>query len=390
MSLKIANNAVSRLAASLSASSTNLGVLPGEGAKFPSLADGDWFPLVIIKSDGSLEIVRCTARSSDTFTITRAQEGTAALAFSAGDRVELRATKAAFEEINTNAREWTASVVTQAEAEAGTSTTARKWTAQRVRQAIVAGYNALTSSFGRTLANSANDAAAREALSLGSAALKNAQTSADDHTSGSLMQVGGFGIGAAYDFRGKAFHGNLPPENFFGRGTMFGLADGGSSASIESLKIPGLAGNTFGVLCVHGHHSDATAAGALQRWFLTRDRFFVSVAADASTWGPWRELYHTDNLQLPLGQGQTWQLVSRALNTTYYNTTGRSISVNVAAEQGSNGTTFIWATVSGVKFRISGDNSAAYPISVGNFIVPAGAAYLIESSTAIKEVHELR
>jgi len=45
----------------------------------------------------------------------------------------------------TDAREWTASVVTQAEAEAGTSTTSRKWTAQRVRQAIVAGIASLVS-----------------------------------------------------------------------------------------------------------------------------------------------------------------------------------------------------------------------------------------------------
>lgn len=37
----------------------------------------------------------------------------------------------------TNSREWTASVVSQAEAETGTATTARKWTAQRVRQAIL-------------------------------------------------------------------------------------------------------------------------------------------------------------------------------------------------------------------------------------------------------------
>lgn len=38
----------------------------------------------------------------------------------------------------TDAREWTASEVTQAEAEAGTETTPRKWTAQRVKQAIEA------------------------------------------------------------------------------------------------------------------------------------------------------------------------------------------------------------------------------------------------------------
>jgi hypothetical protein len=36
----------------------------------------------------------------------------------------------------TNAREWTAATVDQAEAEAGSATTRRAWTAQRVRQAI--------------------------------------------------------------------------------------------------------------------------------------------------------------------------------------------------------------------------------------------------------------
>lgn len=41
-----------------------------------------------------------------------------------------------------NAREWIASAVTQAEAEAGTATTTRKWTAQRVRQAILGWWNA--------------------------------------------------------------------------------------------------------------------------------------------------------------------------------------------------------------------------------------------------------
>lgn len=41
----------------------------------------------------------------------------------------------------TNARDWTASVVTQVEAETGTATTARKWTAQRVRQAILGWWN---------------------------------------------------------------------------------------------------------------------------------------------------------------------------------------------------------------------------------------------------------
>lgn len=40
-----------------------------------------------------------------------------------------------------NAREWTAEIVSQNEAETGTATTPRKWTAQRVRQAILSWWN---------------------------------------------------------------------------------------------------------------------------------------------------------------------------------------------------------------------------------------------------------
>ena len=39
-----------------------------------------------------IEIVKCTARSTDTLTIVRAQEGTTASAFSSSDKVELRIT----------------------------------------------------------------------------------------------------------------------------------------------------------------------------------------------------------------------------------------------------------------------------------------------------------
>src|SRR5690606_3393878 len=66
----------------------------------------------------------------------------------------------------TDPREWTASTVSQAEAEAGTATTRRAWPAQRVKQAVVAAYNALTSVFGRTLASASDAAAARTALGL--------------------------------------------------------------------------------------------------------------------------------------------------------------------------------------------------------------------------------
>lgn len=92
MGLKLTNNAVSKLASSLAADNTTVAVLPGDGVKFPALAAGDWFPATLIKVDGSSEIVKVTARAIDSFTIVRAQEGTAALDFNAGDRFELRIT----------------------------------------------------------------------------------------------------------------------------------------------------------------------------------------------------------------------------------------------------------------------------------------------------------
>ncbi|AEZ50874.1 tail fiber protein [Burkholderia phage DC1] len=92
MSLKLTNNAVSKLASSVAADATTVAVLPGDGTKFPALAAGDWFPGTLIKVDGSSEIVKVTARAIDSFTVVRAQEGTAALDFNAGDRFELRIT----------------------------------------------------------------------------------------------------------------------------------------------------------------------------------------------------------------------------------------------------------------------------------------------------------
>lgn len=95
MAVLLSNNAISKLASSLTTGATSLSLTAGTGALFPSPSGGDWFPVTVIKSTGQLEIMKCTARSTDTLTVTRAQEGTTAKAFSAGDRVELRLTVAA-------------------------------------------------------------------------------------------------------------------------------------------------------------------------------------------------------------------------------------------------------------------------------------------------------
>lgn len=100
MSVVIANNAKSTLIAGIGTTDTQLTVKAGEGGKFPALTAGQWFPLTLVKVDSTFEIVRATARSSDTITITRGQEGTTPLTFLAGDKVELRLTAAVISEID--------------------------------------------------------------------------------------------------------------------------------------------------------------------------------------------------------------------------------------------------------------------------------------------------
>lgn len=97
MSAKLSNNATSRLAVSLAPGDNTLSVQSGDGSKFPAISSPDWFPLTALKADGTIEIMKCTARSGDTFTVDRAQEGTTAKSFSANDRIELRLTVGTFE-----------------------------------------------------------------------------------------------------------------------------------------------------------------------------------------------------------------------------------------------------------------------------------------------------
>ena len=94
--LQLSNNASSRLAANITSSATSLSVTPGDGAEFPALSAGQWFMATLVKADGTTEVVKVTARSTDTFTIVRAAEAVAGVttsyAFSAGDKVEARLT----------------------------------------------------------------------------------------------------------------------------------------------------------------------------------------------------------------------------------------------------------------------------------------------------------
>lgn len=88
------NNAYSTLASGISDVATTLSVQTGHGDRFPTVAGTDIAYITLEDSGGNREIVKVTARTggSDSMTIVRAQEGTSARAWSAGDVVEQRIT----------------------------------------------------------------------------------------------------------------------------------------------------------------------------------------------------------------------------------------------------------------------------------------------------------
>jgi hypothetical protein len=99
MGIKFANSAYATLASGINSSATSITLTTGQGARFPTLSGGDFFYATLIDTSNNLEIIKCTARSTDVLTVVRGQESTTARAYSTGDRIELRVTAAGFSEM---------------------------------------------------------------------------------------------------------------------------------------------------------------------------------------------------------------------------------------------------------------------------------------------------
>lgn len=90
------NNGQSTLSANVLVGDVALFVQPGHGARFPTIAGANFFYVTLESAAGAIEIVKVTTHTvgSTAMTVTRAQQGTTALAWSSGDLIELRATAA--------------------------------------------------------------------------------------------------------------------------------------------------------------------------------------------------------------------------------------------------------------------------------------------------------
>lgn len=91
------NNATATLSVGISAVDVSFTVSSG-GSLFPAPTGGDFMVLTLETVAGAIEYVKCTARAGNVFSgVTRAQEGSTAIVFAAGSRVELRPTAGTME-----------------------------------------------------------------------------------------------------------------------------------------------------------------------------------------------------------------------------------------------------------------------------------------------------
>ena len=98
MAVKFTNNAATTLAANINSSATSISVT--DGSVFPTITGSDHF-YVTFDDTTNKEIVKVTARSSNTLTVVRGQDNTTARAFSSGDKAELRIVAALLEDVKT-------------------------------------------------------------------------------------------------------------------------------------------------------------------------------------------------------------------------------------------------------------------------------------------------
>ena len=92
MSIVLKNNVFGFLQSAIGSTDTAIVLQSGYGASFPTLTSGDYFYATISPTSGASEIVKVVARTGDLLTVVRAQEGTPAMSFAAGSRVEQRVT----------------------------------------------------------------------------------------------------------------------------------------------------------------------------------------------------------------------------------------------------------------------------------------------------------
>jgi len=95
-----------------------------------------------------------------------------------------------------------------------------------------------------------------------------------------------------------------------------------------------------------------------------------------------------------LGVGQAWQIVSRAFNITYTNSTGKPIMLAGVFARNAVSTAYVNLTIGGVQVPLArNSNSSGGNVSAGSLIIPVDATYELVNvgeSLSSYTIYELR
>lgn len=120
--IKFSNFAFSTLAVGCNSTATSLALASGTGAKFPTLAAGEYFYATLENASLDREVVKVTARSTDAITVVRGQDNTTARSWNAGDSIALRLNAGALNDFKTEVVDATNLIRTSNNTFTGTNT----------------------------------------------------------------------------------------------------------------------------------------------------------------------------------------------------------------------------------------------------------------------------
>ena len=99
MSVLFKNNVTATLAAGISDTVTTIVVSSGQGSRFPTLSGGNYFYATLYDSSNNIEIVKVTARTTDTLTVVRGYDNSTAHSYVTGDSIAMRLTAGALSDV---------------------------------------------------------------------------------------------------------------------------------------------------------------------------------------------------------------------------------------------------------------------------------------------------
>ena len=99
MTVLFKNNVTATLAAGISDTATTIVVSSGQGTRFPTLSGSNYFYATLYDSSNNIEIVKVTARTTDTLTVVRGYDNSTAHSYVTGDSIAMRLTAGALADV---------------------------------------------------------------------------------------------------------------------------------------------------------------------------------------------------------------------------------------------------------------------------------------------------